>query len=349
MIHFLIFTATLMQIILRISCSPLAPRDLPLPTKVIYQFPNPTWIENIAVRPNGLLLLNLATSPDMYMLDPETQAARLIYTFPNALSVSGITEVSPDVFAVAVGNFSIATGSSVKGSYSVWKVDFNSKFNSNIKEQNDNVVPAVAKVVDIPEAILLNGMETLTGCKNKVLVADSGLGVVWKVDVSSGKYEIVIQIPEMSPPATAKLQIGINGLHLLNNYLYWTNSEANTFYRAKVDQGGSLVPGTTVEPLANPGTFMDDFILDDGGNAWITTNSPANLLLVLTADGKLVTVDGSQYQLTVAGDTACRFGRKQTDRKTLYVVTDGALTAPVNGTVVEGGKVVAVDTSGYWV
>jgi len=344
MIHFLIFTATLMQIILRISCSPLAPRDLPLPTKVIYQFPNPTWIENIAVRPNGLLLLNLATSPDMYMLDPETQAARLIYTFPNALSVSGITEVSPDVFAVAVGNFSIATASSVKGSFSVWKVDFN----SNIEEQSGNVEPTVAKVVDIPEAVFLNGMETLTGCNDKILVADSGLGAVWKVDVSSGKYEIVIQIPEMSPPATAKLQIGINGLHLLNKYLYWTNSDANTLYRAKVGQGGSLVPGATAEPVANSGTFMDDFIFDDGGNAWIAAN-PANLLLVVTADDKLVTVDGSQYQLTVAGDTACRFGRRQTDRKTLYVVTDGGLANPVNGTVVEGGKVVAVDTSGYWI
>jgi hypothetical protein len=207
--------------------------------------------------PNGVLLLNLLTSPNMYMLDPETQAARIIYTFPNALSVLGTTEVSPDVFAVAVGNYSIATASSVKGSYSVWKVDFNSN-----EEQSDNVKPTVAKVVDISEAAFLNGMETLTGSDDEVLVADSGLGAVWKVDVSSGKYEIVIQIPEI---ATAKLQIGINGLHLLNGYLYWTNSEANTFYRAKVDQGVSLVPGTTAEPLANSGTFMDDFIFDDGG------------------------------------------------------------------------------------
>ena len=257
MIRFLTFTIMLVQIILRISCSPLAPRDLPLLTKVIYQFPNPSWTANIAVRPNGVLLLNLLTSPNMYMLDPETQAARIIYTFPNALSVLGTTEVSPDVFAVAVGNYSIATASSVKGSYSVWKVDFNSN-----EEQSDNVKPTVAKVVDISEAAFLNGMETLTGSDDEVLVADSGLGAVWKVDVSSGKYEIVIQIPEI---ATAKLQIGINGLHLLNGYLYWTNSEANTFYRAKVDQGVSLVPGTTAEPLANSGTFMDDFIFDDGG------------------------------------------------------------------------------------
>jgi hypothetical protein len=339
MIRFLAFTAILMQIVLRISCSPLAPRDLPLPTKAIYQFPNSTWIENIGVRPNGLLLLNLVTSPDMYMLDPETQAARLIYTFPDALSVLGIAEVSPDVFTVVVGNFSLVTVSSVKGSYSIWKVDFN----SNIK---DNVEPTVTKAADIPEAVFLNGMEPLTGSDNEVLVADSGLGAVWKVDVCSGKYEIVIQIPEMSPPATAKLQIGINGLHLFNGYLYWTNSEASSFYRAKVDQGGSLAPGATAELLYS-GTFMDDFIFDDRGNAWIATN-PANLLLVVTADDKVVTVDGSQDQLTVAGVTACRFGRRQTDRKILYAVTDGGLAAPVNGTVVEGGKVVAIDTSGYW-
>jgi hypothetical protein len=65
---------------------------------------------------------------------------------------------------------------------------------------------------------------------------------------------------------------------------------------------------------------------------------------VVTADDKVVTVDGFQYQLTVAGDTACHFGRRQTDRKTLYVVTDGGLADPVNGTVVEGGKAIALDT-----
>ena len=343
MIRFFTFITVLMQIVLRISCSSLAPRGLPLPTKVIYQFPNPTWVENVAVRPNGVLLLNLLTSPEMYTLDPETQAARLIYTFPNASSVAGIAEVSPDVFAVVVGNFSFATLSGVKGSFSIWKVDFN----RNIEEQSNNVEPTVAKVVDVSEALFLNGMEPLTGSNDEVLVADSSLGAVWKVDVSSGKYKIVIQIPEMSPPASAKIQIGINGLHLLNGYLYWTNSETSSFNRAKVNQEGSLVPGATAE-LVYSGTSMDDFIFDDEGNAWIATN-PANLLLVVTADDKAVTVDGSQYQLTVAGDTACRFGRRQTDRKTLYVVTDGGLAAPVNGTVVEGGKVVAVDTSGFWI
>jgi hypothetical protein len=70
---------------------------------------------------------------------------RLIHTFPDALGTFGITEVSPDVFAVAAGNFSTATASSVKSS---WKVDFN----GNIEEQSGNVKPTVAKVVDILEA-----------------------------------------------------------------------------------------------------------------------------------------------------------------------------------------------------
>jgi hypothetical protein len=32
----------------------------------------------------------------------------------------------------------------------------------------------------------------------------------------------------------------------------------------------------------------------------------------------------------------------------LYITTTGALAAPVNGTVIEGGKVVAVDTRGFF-
>jgi hypothetical protein len=90
----------------------------------------------------------------------------------------------------------------------------------------------------------------------------------------------------------------------------------------------------------------DDFCFDTRGNVWFMQN-PLNTVGVRRGRGGIVTVAGSRDQLTVAGCTACHFDRKSSDEHILYVVTLGGLGSPVNGTEVEGGKVVAVDTSGF--
>lgn len=59
------------------------------------------------------------------------------------------------------------------------------------------------------------------------------------------------------------------------------------------------------------------------------------------------TVLGALGELTVGGDTSAAFGRGKGDGNVLYVVTGGAMGSPVNGTLIEGGKVVAVDTKGF--
>lgn len=86
--------------------------------KQLYQFPNATFhdIENIAVRSNGQLLLNMITEPSIYYLDPRkgNSTAQLLYTFPNATSLVGIAEYAPDQFAIAVGNYTVKTKVSVR-------------------------------------------------------------------------------------------------------------------------------------------------------------------------------------------------------------------------------------------
>lgn len=58
-------------------------------------------------------------------------------------------------------------------------------------------------------------------------------------------------------------------------------------------------------------------------------------------------VAGAVDQLTIAGGTSCQFGRTESNRNVLYVATCGGLAAPVNGTEVEEGKIVAIDTSTF--
>jgi len=307
--------------------------QLPLPSRTIFQLEAGTWIENIAVRSNNDLLLTVLSTPDLYIFNPSLSKSSLLHTFPNATGLLGISETIPDVFAVIAGNFSLATVTSSPGSYSVWQVDF-----------RHNPSPAITKITNLPEAAFLNGMATLPACPEKVLVSDTDLGLVWRLDTKTGAYEVAIQLPEMAPNPEKPIVEGINGLRIFGPYLYFANS-FNGLYRVLIDLEGNVIPGAKAELLAPSAPFMDDFAIDGRGNAWVATNL-GDTVLVVGRDGRSETVVGSNTTLTVAGDTAVGFGRGG-EEGTLYVVTGGALGAPVNGTVTEGAKVVAVDTKGF--
>ena len=299
-------------------------------TETIFQFPEPVIIKNLAVRSNGEILLSLQFTASLYALNPLTRLPRLIYTFPNATSLHGISEVSPDVFVLVIGEYSVGLGGAAPNTQSVWKVAF--------KETEIDVW----EVTDLPEGLLLNGVETLPGYQNAVLIADSRAGRVYKVDVDTGDYEIAIEVDEMYDEV-----IGVNGIHIRDGYLYWSNTRGEAIYRLEIDKDGHAVDGAEVELVVDVGQRPDDFCFDHDGNLWITTHI-TNEVVFLSADGgDVVTVVGSLTELTVAGANAFQWGRTRWDDEILYVVTDGARRAPVNGTIEEGGKVVAVNTTGF--
>lgn len=93
---------------------------LPLPSRTIFQFSsNGTWIENIAVRANGDLLVTLMLpDPQLYLISSPwspSPTASLLYTFPNMTGLFGIAETSPDVFVLAGGGFNSGTVAGIQG------------------------------------------------------------------------------------------------------------------------------------------------------------------------------------------------------------------------------------------
>ncbi|KAI1364332.1 hypothetical protein F5Y08DRAFT_307311 [Xylaria arbuscula] len=208
--------------------------------------------------------------------------------------------------------------------------------------------PATRVITKIPESGFLNGVTSISGCSSAVLVADTGLSLVWRVDTATGQYEKAAEVPEMLPVANATMQLGVNGVHVRGGYLYFDNSNRGAIYRLPIDKRGIAVEGAEAElvaQLAN-GANMDDFLIDEEGRFWAATNS-GNSVEVVDGDSPSVIVAGSLTQLTVAGDTALALGRTKEDKNIVYVVTGGALAAPVNGTVTEPAKVVAIDKTGF--
>jgi hypothetical protein len=158
-----------------------------LPTHVIYQFPNKTWLENLAIRQNGQVLVTALSTSELYQVDPVPSggAATLIYRIPSATSLLGIVELHRDVFYVIAGNWSTVTFTTTSGSYSVWKIDIR-----HSKAIDGSMHPAAiaSKVTDVPEGVLLDGMAVLNKAKGLVVFGDADTGLVYTLDVGTGMY-----------------------------------------------------------------------------------------------------------------------------------------------------------------
>lgn len=75
--------------------------DATVSSTLIYQYNPITWVENLAVRPNGWLLTTTTTSPLLNQTDPVFGELYLVHDFSSAgNSIQGITEILPDLYAV---------------------------------------------------------------------------------------------------------------------------------------------------------------------------------------------------------------------------------------------------------
>ena len=293
-------------------------------TRDIYQFPNTTWLENLAIRSNGNILTGIIGRPELWQVNPFTESASLVHSFTSVNSVFGITEYAPDVFAVAVGNYSPVLQ---HGSYSVWSADFHAS-------------PAkIEHVVDVRPAGVLNGLTTLSTEHQTVLAADSATGDIYRVDMRTGAYEVVLR-DELTSPVPGSGKLAVNGIRIHEGYLYFTNSYRYFLGRVPIRADGTAVG--EFEKIADTG-LGDDFAIDERGDVYLAEDST---VVRIAPGGRQDLVVGSVNSTAVTGDTSARFGRTEADQDVLYVVTNGGLSSPVNGTYVEGGKVVAVDLKG---
>ncbi|KAH8900324.1 hypothetical protein GQ53DRAFT_634223 [Thozetella sp. PMI_491] len=321
-----------------------SPSGLPLPTRLVQQLPLGVWIENLWVRSNGdILISTMSPNASLYLVSnpaAATSSLYLLHTFESMDGILGAIETKPDTFVVAGGKFA-ELGKPLNGTAAVWELDFHLPSK-----------PVAREVAAMPDAVFLNGVQAVPDSTTTVLVVDSSLGLVWRLDTLTGRYDVAIQDPAMAVVPGSFLEIGINGIKVHNGYLYWTNSFQSTIYRLRITADGYPSPGAVAEVVGKADTsFLDDLAIGPMGKEIIWSVSNLDDMLVALDPKKnqtAVVVDGSPTQLTVAGGTACQFGRGPTDKEILYVVTSGALGSPVNGTITEGAKVVAVDTTGYF-
>lgn len=304
-----------------------------LPNHLVAQFADDVWVENIAVRSNGnLLLTTLEPNASLYEVsNPASKhpTVRRLFTVDTIGGLTGITETVQDVFVFTGANFSWKTGG-VKGTAGVWKIDLAQKS------------PEPQLVTYLPGCLLPNGVAAVPQNKSIVLVADAQLGLVWRVNAITGEYDVAAKLKEMGNFANGStFALGIGGMRIHKGYLYWTNNVLTSLYKVPITGSGGLVPGAEAKLVAkHPAAATDDFIFGPGNSdtAWLATNS-YNELLAIWPDGDFVPVAGAADSFEVATATACKFGRTNRDATTLYITTG---PAEING-VTKGGKVQAIE------
>ncbi|KAF2178009.1 hypothetical protein K469DRAFT_643356 [Zopfia rhizophila CBS 207.26] len=294
-------------------------------TRLVYQFPNLTRIENVAVRSNGHLLLSMLTQPELRSINPldPTPEPSLVYQFPNSTSVFGIAEIEPDIFAVVAGNLSFPPNN-----FAIWMVNHRKR------------VPEVRKAANIPAGGILNGLARLS--HNTVLGSDILAGVIYRINLDTGDSSIAVQDETMKSPV-ALPGFGVNGIRIHGRYLYYVNIGKGLFCRIPIN----LRTGTAnspVEIISDLVQGADDFALSKTGQTAYIANLLQNSLVRVAADGEVKVIAGGPDGALFIGPTSAQLGRTPLDREVVYVVSSGAVFNPSTGGFdsVEGGKIVAV-------
>ena len=314
------------------------------PVRTIYQYPLGIWVENIAVRPNGNLLVSTISLPDVYLLDPlRPNISVAAHTFSSASGTLGIAEISHDAFAVITGNFSLTTGEIAPGSFSVWSVDMTGVEISTKGELCGS--PNVSKIADIPEGLLLNGITALPKSNGLALITDYFGGVIYRLDTRTAAYEVAINntFTNVVAGTASTTAGGVNGVKARGGEVYFTNTGKGLFARMPIHPDGTPAGNASIvtRPI-NATENFDDFALSPNGSAFLVTGS-GNSVEEVTRDGRARIIAGSLNSTLIAQPTAAAFGRGPTDKNVLYVVTAGGLGVPINpGNRIVGGQVLAV-------
>ena len=206
-------------------------------------------------------------------------------------------------------------------------------------------------MANFPEAILLNGITVLSRHRKWLLISDSAAGLVYRLEAKTGKVFKVLDDPLMKPNNTA-FGIGINGLKVVGDLLFFTNSNRKILARIPIEkEGTSRHSATLVARIDGP----DDFVFTKAKGILVAQNGADRLGRVI--GGTVTTLAGGATHGAggqLFGPTAVQFGRvkpviakPKSDWMKAYISTNGGTEQYSTGNVTRGGTISVVDVRDY--
>jgi hypothetical protein len=300
----------------------------------VAQFPEQFFLENIAVRRDGSILVTVLNRKELGCVpapkgDLPVEPV-LVHTFD--YPTMGIVETEPDIFYVCT--FGIAT---------LVRID--------MRHWTPGAPVNATTVLTFDQSgAVLNGCCLIA--PRVILIADSVGGLIWRVDLSddglAASTRVWLRHDSMAwdPDNPLNPQPGVNGVRFAErtSFLYYTSTIPKLFMRVAVDP-------VTGEPAGEPefvagGTMADDFCIDeDAGVAYVTTHRENTIDLVpLRRNASRVCVAGEPFTEELIGPSSAAWGRGAHDYgRVAYVTTDGGTTAPPPDGKVRPAKVLRVE------
>ena len=306
----------------------------PLSVETVYNFPNGTWIENLAIRSNGQIIATEDTpKPRVYQIDPfGSHQPILLHEFSETASILGVVEATPDVFYVCSANYSSPKLQGYGEAY-IFEIDLR-----NFDPQKPESAQ-IKTLAALPDAKALDGLAYLGDESKLLLVTDFLMGAIWSVNIETGEVSLPINNNYTQPSGG----FGANGIKVRDSEVYFTDSQQQTLVKVTVDARGQAVSNFTI--LSHLSNEPDDFALDCDGNFYVTAFTASRSLpdrdgiVFVPREGGL---DSSVA--SVPGATGCAFGRTHKDKDVLYVSTSGGdLDYSTGKPATVSGKIVKIN------
>lgn len=261
--------------------------------ETLASYPHGAFLENLIVEPSGRVLFSNYTAKEIMAYAPEGAAAPFAELPAHPVSLLAIS----GGYLVAAHGASFADGPAF--------LQTNQFLVLNDKGDIIRTIPAT-------DARFLNGMVALDD--GGVLVADSVLGRIWRLDVERGELTNWLDAPDLAPDATHRdPRPGVNGLKRKGARLYASNSFTGRISVVGIADDGR--PLGTLQEVAAPGR-VDDFVLAPGGG-FIAATHADTVVWTQADETRLVLPEGGD------GSTAVQY--TDASRKHIYVLTTGRL------------------------
>lgn len=259
--------------------------------RLLYEYPQGTWIENIAVHESGELLVTHLTQPRLNQYDPFKANAipETVHEFTGSLSLLGIAEIAPDSFAMLVGNVSLTKGA-IPGSFTVWNVAF---------DQTNDTHANVHEIAALPDADFPNGLCTLpsSGTPDNLLYGDILKGAISFIDTTTGNSHVAVNDSlTAAGPSPGFGTAGVNGIHVVNGTLYFTDTGKIVFSSIPIHPDGTPAGAPHIIQRSQKSQdifYFDDFTIKDD-NAYLVTGAGNSI--------ECIGLDGTPKARIIAGN-----------------------------------------------
>jgi hypothetical protein len=294
---------------------------------VVAEFPREYFLENLAVRKDNSVLVQVANKKELWYVPPADGKTRVtpVHLHTYSEMAGGIIEIEPDIFLLLSGNVYTTHESFLH------RLDLRGwEPGSPISPQLIRQFPAAARGV--------NGFCLLA--PGVALVADCFASLIWRVDIPASGNEPSIRVwlehESMGyfPGKMKPEQPGVNGVRYAakTHALYYSSTAKKLFMRVAVNP-------ETLEPAGEPelvvaGRMGDDFLIDEDAEVIYLTTHRQNTVDIVSMDpglnsGFTQSIAGDPFTSALIGPSAGAWRRGANDLgRVAYFTTDGGTASP---------------------